>query len=470
MDIQKETPNLNKKPMYNEELKKEFIASRNKSNTGAAYALFRRIYDLEKSLGRDLNSFSLGEVEEIFRMSDSEIATNDYNTIKTYLDFCLEKGLIKKYVLNGANKKYFENILDENRLRITEEDLNKFIGICFNAQDKLILRLLFEGVNGERQSELFNLTVNDIDKSKNTLCLRCDKNGDRKLQVSNECISLIEETLKENAYYYNNGKESKRGYLYQYFHNNNFIIKYTKRRVKNENKRADRSLLTSRFPLYKEWFNQPKLTPTVIYQSGLINYAVRLSKSLGKHVSKFNHKEDWSRVAEHYPMKGKPVNGVFQYNPIFRYIRYDEIDILYGNYLNNNFELQFDDETEKELIEKKKRESAQKFRRMIIKSYNGKCSITDEDTLEALEACHIQDYVNDNSNHHQNGILLRADLHKLYDKRLLLIDEDYRVKISNNITSDYYKQFDGMKLRLPKDEANNPSKKALIFHNDRRIL
>ena len=45
--------------------------------------------------------------------------------------------------------------------------------------------------------------------------------------------------------------------------------------------------------------------------------------------------------------------------------------------------------------------------------------VTSESTLEVLEACHIQDYKNDKSNHHQNGLLLRVDLHKLYDNGLL---------------------------------------------------
>ena len=86
---------------------------------------------------------------------------------------------------------------------------------------------------------------------------------------------------------------------------------------------------------------------------------------------------------------------------------------------------------------------------------------------EVLEACRIQDYKNDESNHPQNGILLRTDLHRLFDKGLLMFDDNYKVVISNEIKSEYYRQFNGLQIRLPKKKENYPSIEALRDHNKR---
>lgn len=461
-------PKKSKKiPIYQESFKREFIDYKGQSYVASAEALFRRSFHFEQALKRDLYSFSLSEIEQIFTSSKSKKAQNDYNVIKSYLEFCVDKGLISTYVLEGKNLRYFENFLDKDRLRIKEEDLNKYISYCYNEQDRLILRLLFEGVNGKRHSELFNLRREDIDWKTNTLNLYCDETGHRQLTVSSECIRLIDLTIKQDAFYFNNGQESKRR-PYEYYCKSNYIIRTLNREVQGEYKRADLTFLNSRFLSFKKWFKEEKLSPTVINKSGMLSYAIKLSKQYGIHVSKFKHDTHWRIVAEKFPMKSRITNGTFQYESLFRYIDLEEIDVLYGNYLGDNFILQSDEGIKKEIIEKKKRESAPRFRRMIINIYNGKCAITNEDTLEVLEASHIQDYKNDNSNHHQNGLLLRADLHKLFDVGLVRIDEDYTVIVDDRVTSEYYRRYNGICLRLPKDNENYPSKDALRDHNEQR--
>jgi len=81
----------------------------------------------------------------------------------------------------------------------------------------------------------------------------------------------------------------------------------------------------------------------------------------------------------------------------------------------------------------KRRDGQSDFKAMIMRAYASKCCITGETCPELLETAHIQPYINKQSNHPQNGLLLRVDFHKLYDNGLLYIDETYQVLMSSQV-------------------------------------
>ena len=74
-----------------------------------------------------------------------------------------------------------------------------------------------------------------------------------------------------------------------------------------------------------------------------------------------------------------------------------------------------------------------------------------------VEAAHIQPYVNATSNHIQNGLAIRTDLHKLFDIGLITIDSDYKVHVSPRLKSKYYIDFDNRPLLLPKSPTDCPT-------------
>lgn len=118
------------------------------------------------------------------------------------------------------------------------------------------------------------------------------------------------------------------------------------------------------------------------------------------------------------------------------------------------------------LRESNKREINQRFgqstfKGMLLKAYNNKCCISGESCPELLEAAHIQKYINKDSNHIQNGILLRVDLHRLFDSGLLWLTEDYRVQLSSEVLSLEYRIFNNKEVRLPILPSQHPSKLAL---------
>jgi putative restriction endonuclease len=102
------------------------------------------------------------------------------------------------------------------------------------------------------------------------------------------------------------------------------------------------------------------------------------------------------------------------------------------------------------------------FRILITDAYSRKCSISGEKTLPVLEAAHIKPYGLSGPHFISNGILLRSDLHKLFDSGYITITKDYRLEVSKRIKEEFengkeYYQFHGIILKsLPAREIDRP--------------
>lgn len=117
---------------------------------------------------------------------------------------------------------------------------------------------------------------------------------------------------------------------------------------------------------------------------------------------------------------------------------------------------------------RKNRIGQQKFRRELMRVYDHKCAVTGESIGRVLEATHIEPYINEASNHIQNGILLRVDIHRLMEDGLISLSDDMELLISSKLVGTSYDQFDGQILRLPLVNSERPSLAAVRLHrNDR---
>lgn len=102
------------------------------------------------------------------------------------------------------------------------------------------------------------------------------------------------------------------------------------------------------------------------------------------------------------------------------------------------------------------------FRRRVLDAYNGECAISGCRTSAVLEAAHIISYRGDYTNHVCNGILLRADLHTLFDLGLLRVrPKTYTVHIAEELVDSEYFELNGRQLLLPKDAHYWPDEGAL---------
>jgi len=118
--------------------------------------------------------------------------------------------------------------------------------------------------------------------------------------------------------------------------------------------------------------------------------------------------------------------------------RINELAALLGN------SREFDPTSEIDAREKVERSIAVRrgqaaFRSDLIAIYGGKCAITGCDALPALEAAHIAPFRGEQWNHSSNGILLRGDIHTLFDLHLIAIDpETLDVIIASPLNGTHY--------------------------------
>lgn len=108
------------------------------------------------------------------------------------------------------------------------------------------------------------------------------------------------------------------------------------------------------------------------------------------------------------------------------------------------------------------------FRAAQLAAYNNACAITGCNLPEVLEAAHVHPYRGDHTNVTSNGLLLRADIHTLFDLRLIAVDSvSLTVQISPKLTGTEYASLQGVPLRAPMHACDRVSPDALDWHRSR---
>jgi putative restriction endonuclease len=112
------------------------------------------------------------------------------------------------------------------------------------------------------------------------------------------------------------------------------------------------------------------------------------------------------------------------------------------------------------------------FRVLVTDAYNRKCAISGEKTLPVLEAAHIKTYAESGPHFISNALLLRSDLHKLFDAGYLTITPDLKVEVSKRIKEEfqngkeYYKFHGGDLYNLPSRMKDKPESRFVEWHNE----
>lgn len=122
-----------------------------------------------------------------------------------------------------------------------------------------------------------------------------------------------------------------------------------------------------------------------------------------------------------------------------------------------------EDERERRVTEIVERRGQADFRDKLIAAYEGRCAVTGSNAVAALEAAHIVPYCGPKSNHVSNGILLRCDIHTLFDLYLVEIDpHDLAITLGPALRDTTYNDLQGKRLFVPSDSTSHPSHEALV--------
>jgi putative restriction endonuclease len=104
-------------------------------------------------------------------------------------------------------------------------------------------------------------------------------------------------------------------------------------------------------------------------------------------------------------------------------------------------------------------------------AYKGACAVTGEHSTPVLEAAHIKPYAQGGEHSVRNGLLLRSDLHRLFDKGYVTVTPDYRFQVGKRLREEYkngrtYYQMSGSPILLPEDTGLLPDRNLLDWHQN----
>ena len=149
-------------------------------------------------------------------------------------------------------------------------------------------------------------------------------------------------------------------------------------------------------------------------------------------------------------------------NPAFEDIARVESEAL----LNGVFDLRsIEDSRERVLANIVRRRGQAVFRNKLMDAYGCTCAISGCDVSSVLEAAHIHPYKGKQTNMASNGLLLRADIHTLFDIYLIAIDpKTMLIQLAPQLSHSQYAQYEGTPLRPPTRAGAKVSVEALQWH------
>lgn len=115
------------------------------------------------------------------------------------------------------------------------------------------------------------------------------------------------------------------------------------------------------------------------------------------------------------------------------------------------------------------------FKVLVSETYERRCAITREKALPVLQAAHIRPVAAAGAHRIDNGLLLRSDVHTLFDRGYISVAPDHRIRVSTRLKRDFdngehYYQLDGTSIWVPKREADRPHREFLEWHADTVFL
>lgn len=269
--------------MYNEEIKRRYIAEKEKTLSVSSRYLevqFEHAEETEIELGKDISNWTTYEIVEYFKLANF----SSYETLlclnsifSKYTQFCLENSLVadnqnhyleisKELLSNCVNKAIFEKKI------VSREEVLGWINELPNPSDKLVLLFCYEIGKSKDFIDIVNVKSKDVDRENKTIQLL----SGNKVNISDILLSTIEDCIEEDKYYSITGKGEK---IVPLVDNGNIIKNYPNTSLSCSDFQKGRNIYI-KFCRVFDYLGLPWMNPNALVESGKLNMIKRRAEEL----------------------------------------------------------------------------------------------------------------------------------------------------------------------------------------------
>jgi len=117
----------------------------------------------------------------------------------------------------------------------------------------------------------------------------------------------------------------------------------------------------------------------------------------------------------------------------------------------------------------------QAFKAVIEENFHHRCAVTGDRVRPVLQAAHVLPVSEGGEHRVDNGLLLRSDVHTLFDHGYVGVDEKYRLRVSPALrerfgNGDWFYAREGTEIAVPDRPADRPNRRFLEWHMEERFL
>lgn len=181
----------------------------------------------------------------------------------------------------------------------------------------------------------------------------------------------------------------------------------------------------------------------------------------GYHVLGLAYVERYNAATRMFTLHG-PVTPETEAAGAFATPGFDELPAQEQSFL-----VEFDTSDDRRIttVRQVRREQQGKFRDELMAAYESTCAITGTSVPQVLQAAHINPYRGKRSQVVNNGLLLRADLHLLFDAHLISVEPDSLVlRLSERLADTDYLRYNHRRVRKTIQPEMAPDRSLLDMH------
>jgi hypothetical protein len=319
------------------EIKQEYLNLKPTKTARSDMFVLRDFDGYEEKVGKSVYNLTIPELNEMFaslRNSSKRGASKNKSILVNYIDFCVTKKIVP-HMENRAKYIDIENFVARQALLnkfVTREQMKNYQNRLYNAQDQLLIWLLYIGVRGRTVKEgtleeVINLTIDDVFPFENRLILRQNDGKNRVLEnVDDFIFDLIQETFEQEFYTENNGEmtnnpripEPRRSKI----NNTGEFARHVFRTPgKDKYEKFNLSLLNSRMRRIQKYVGNNYLTYSSLYFSGMLQMAKDIFIEKGE-----LDKEDYIDICDRFNYGGNdPVQYWFVLKDLFEQYRQEGV-------------------------------------------------------------------------------------------------------------------------------------------------